>query len=144
MWMVKALSNLDLVSPVEPERYKSGMQNVLRKGSEGARLGEKSKNYFRLGFNLAWRLGKSHELAAALFQGLNQRIKLIVDRSAHCHRNEDAEADFIHLLTEDELAIYLAGVGANEEFDAWRHGWLCELRPKSEIMALVGNYEQGG
>lgn len=139
IWMVKPLANLDLVELIEPENYKSGMQNVLRRGSEGARLGEKSRNFFRVGLNIAWLFGGRHELASALFHGLTQRIKLIVDRSAHCHRNEDAEADFIHLLTEDELAMYLAGVSANEKYDDWRHGRLFELKPKSEIMVLLKN-----
>lgn len=144
IWMVRPLASLDLVEPMEPSNYKLSMQNILRKGSEGARLGEKSRQFFRVGLNLAWMLGSRQELASALFHGLSQRIKLIVDRSAHCHRNEEAEADFIHLLTEDELAMYLAGVRANEEYDDWRHGKLFEMKPKAEMVALLAQQPWAG
>ena len=131
------MAKLHLVEPALPERFRAGMQNMLRKGSEGARLGDKSRNYFKVGLMLAWLIGGSTELAAAIFHGVLHRIKFIIDRSAHTQRNEEKETEFLHLLTSDEQAVYLAGVTANEDYDRWRHGGLNEIKPRPGLVSLL-------
>lgn len=137
LWMILPLRRIQLVQPVLPERFKAGIQNMLRKGAEGARLGDKSRSYFKVGLTLAWLVEGGSELAASIFIGMLHRIKFIIDRSAHTQRNEDKEAEFIHLLTSDEKEVYLAGVSANEEYDQWRHGMLGGIRPRSEMLPLL-------
>lgn len=135
LWLIVPLAKSDFVDPVLPECYKVGMQNVLRKGSEGARFRDKSPNYFEVGLMLSW-LTSNTDLASALFHGVLQRIKFIIDRSAHNQRNEVAESEFLHLLTNYEQAIYMAGVSSNEGFDQWRDGSLNEIKPRIDINLL--------
>jgi hypothetical protein len=136
VWLGLSMAKMGFVEPVLPERYRSGMQNVLRKGPEGARLGEKSKNYFRIGLALSWLIPNCQELAAAIFLGVMQRVRFIIDRCAHAGRDEDKEGEFVHLFTDSECEIYLAGARANEEFDHWRHGYSKEIRPWPELVPL--------
>ncbi len=112
------------------------MQSVLRKGPEGARLRDKSQNYFEVGLQIAWLL-ENTELAAAIFTGVIRRIRFIIDRSGYSHRDESAESEFLHLLTYFEQEIYMAGVTSNEEFDAWRHGHLREIRPLVPVIVSI-------
>lgn len=125
--MVTPLSNRRFVLPQLPERYKLGMQNVLRKGAEGARLRDKSQNYFEVGLRISW-LMDNKDLAAAIFHGVLKRIRFIIDRFSFSHRDELSEAEFLHLLTNFEQRIYMDGAGSNENFDKWRHGQLNEIQ----------------
>ena len=118
-----------------PDRYQATMQNVLRKGSEGARLRDKSANYFEVGLRISWLTDKT-ELAAAIFSGVLNRLRFIIDRSAFSQRDENSESEFLHLLTDFEQGIYLDGVEANENFDKWRHGRLSELKPSLPLTIL--------
>ena len=111
------------------------MQNVLRKGADGARLRDKSANYFEVGLRISWLTDKT-DLAAAIFSGVLNRLRFIVDRSAFSQRDENSESEFLHLLTNFEQRIYLDGVEANENFDKWRHGRLTELKPVLPISLL--------
>lgn len=113
------------------------MQSVLRKGPEGARLRDKSPNYFEVGLQIAW-LAENTDLAAAIFTGVIRRIRFVIDRSGYSQRDETAESEFLHLLTHFEQEIYMAGVTSNEEFDAWRHGHLREMRPLVPAVILIG------
>ena len=131
--MAIPLSRRSFVDPVLPEQYKMGMQNVLRKGSEGARLRDKSQNYFEVGLRLSWLLGNT-DLAAALFHGVIKRIRFIIDRSSYNQRDEMIESEFLHLLTNYEQQIYISGTRSNEEYDSWRHGVLNEIKPSLSIM----------
>jgi len=111
------------------------MQNVLRKGADGARLRDKSANYFEVGLRISWLTDKT-DLAAAIFSGVLNRLRFIVDRSAFSQRDENSESEFLHLLTNFEQRIYLDGVEANENFDKWRHGRLTELKPVLPLSLL--------
>ena len=137
LWMVVPMARIGLVEPLLPDRYGVGMQSVLRKGSEGARLADKSLHYFEVGVILGGLLPDSQELTVSVFHGILHRIRFIIDRSCHSQRNEEREGEFVHLFTESELSIYLAGTRANEEFDQWRNGSLWELKPRPELVSLL-------
>lgn len=142
LWMVVPMARIGLVEPQLPDRYGVGMQSVLRKGSAGARLADKSKHYFEVGVVLSGLLAaESQDLTVSIFHGILHRLRFIVDRSCHSQRNEEREADFIHLFTDTELHIYLAGTGANEQFDQWRQGSLWELKPRPELVSLLRHIE---
>ncbi len=135
LWMANALVTRKFALSNLPERYQLAMQNVLRKGAEGARLRDKSANYFEVGLRISWLADKT-ELAAAIFGGVLNRMRFIIDRSAFSQRDESSEAEFLHLLTNFEQRIYLDGVEANESFDKWRHGSLSELKPNLPLTLL--------
>jgi hypothetical protein len=128
LWMAVPLAQRGFVDPVIPKEYQAGAQSELRKGPEGTRLRDKCQNYFEVGLRIAW-LTDNTDLAAAIFTGVIRRIRFIIDHSVHSVRDEAAEAGFLHLLTNFEEKIYMAGVGANEEYDRWRHGFLNEIKP---------------
>jgi len=134
--MISTLSNRQFVIPTLPERYKIAMQNVLRKGSEGARLRDKSANYFEIGLRLSWLMDNT-DLAAAIFNGVLKRLRFIIDRFSFSQRDESSESEFLHLLTNYEQDIYMRGVGSNEDFDKWRHGQLNEIKPVLPPSLLV-------
>jgi hypothetical protein len=137
LWLISPMTQMGLVEPQLTEMYGESMQNVLRKGPEGARLGEKSKNYFRVGLTLSWLMPDRKELAAAILVGSLQRIRQIIDRSALSVRSEDREAEFVHLFTDNEARIYFSATEANELYDMWRHGALSEIRPRAELLPLL-------
>ena len=137
LWMVVQLTRMNFVQPLLPERYGIAIQSVLRKGSEGARFGEKSRNFFKIGLIIAWLVPSSTELAASIFHGVLHRIKFLIDQSAHACRGGNGESEFVHRLTEDEEFIYSAGVSSNELYDKWRHGAACEIKPHPEMMSLM-------
>jgi hypothetical protein len=139
--MVSALAIRKYVVPTLPERYNMTMQHVLRKGSEGARLRDKSANYFEIGLRISWLMDNT-DLAAAIFNGVLKRLRYIVDRFSFSQRDESSESEFLHLLTNFEQDIYLSGVGSNEDFDKWRHGLLNEIRPLLPSALLVS--QSGG
>ena len=132
LWLLVPLCKSDCVEVILPESYKTGMQNVLRKGAEGGRFRDKSVNYFEVGLLLSWLLNDT-ELASALFVGILQRISFIIDQSAHSHRNEDIESEFLHRLTNFEQRMYLLGVNGNMQYDLWRHGILSQIKMRIEI-----------
>jgi hypothetical protein len=137
LWVVSPMTRMGLVEPQLDDSYGSGMQNVLRKGAEGARLGEKSKSYFEVGLCLSWLAGDRQELAAAIFLGVMRRIQFIIERSSLSQSSEDRESEFVHLFTEAEARIYFSGTDANDEYDSWRHGRLGCLRPRAELSSLL-------
>ena len=137
LWLVSPMANMGLVDPQLDDSYGPGMQNVLRKGAEGARIGEKSKNFFQVGLHLSWLVNDRQDLAAAIFIGIMQRIRLIIDRSSMSVSSEERESEFVHLFTETEARIYFSGTEANELHDLWRHGRLNEIKPRSDLVALL-------
>jgi hypothetical protein len=137
VWLVFPLARLDFIQPLLPERYTQGMQNVLRKGAEGARLGDKSQHYYRVGLGLSWLIPNNQDLAASIFLGVMQRVRFIIDHSTYTGRCENKESRFIHLFTENEPWIYLAGVMANEQYDQWRDGSLTQIRVRPELASLL-------
>ena len=137
LWLVAPMTQMNLVEPQLTEMYGESMQNVLRKGPEGARLGDKSKHYFSVGLTLSWLMPDRQELAAAILLGAMQRIRQIIDRSAMSVRHEDREAEFVHLFTDNEARIYFSATEANELYDKWRHGALSEIRPRPELVPLL-------
>jgi hypothetical protein len=137
LWIVAPMTQLGLVMPIMPDDYSENMQNVLRKAPEGARLGEKSKNYFSVGLWLCWLIGEREDLAAAIFVASTQRIRHIIDRSALSMRNEERESEFLHLFTDNEAKIYMAGTESNEKYDLWRHNHLNRLNPRPELVPLL-------
>ena len=137
LWLICPMTQMGLVEPQLPDMYGDSMQNVLRKGPEGARLGEKSKHYFRVGLTLSWLMPGRQELAAAILVGSLQRIRQIIERSALSVRNEEREAEFVHLFTDSEAKIYFCATEANELYDMWRHGALTEIRPRAELVPFL-------
>ena len=135
--MINPLVNRKYAIATVPDRYQASMQNVLRKGSDGARLRDKSANYFEVGLRISWLTDKT-DLAAAIFSGVLNRLRMIIDRSAFSVRDEESEGEFLHLLTNFEHRIYIDGVESNENFNKWKHGLLACLKPHLPIAILRG------
>jgi hypothetical protein len=139
LWMATHLRRLNSVELMLPKQYGLSMQSVLLKGSEGGRFGEKSRNFFTIGLIIAWLIPGSTELAASIFHGVLNRMKYLIDQSAHISRGDSSHDEFFHRLTEGEEKIYLAGALSNEQYDRWRHGGSTEMTANPEIMSLLSS-----